>query len=497
MTDNLKIVQLTNTFGFKGLESIEHNLRELFQSSGWPSQLFASSLPIEWQKGLDQLHFHAEEKINHLTTCKLPAISTKEVQGISAIKDDGKAKSFQEYQHNVGEVYLIKSLEDLKEDSEKSVAVLDIDWMISLLKEVYRHDFDSKMDSAKYSFDFRLVKDKDFALAKQMRVNQGLIPESILKPLWKCNGKDELFKRIVTLFKNFNLTYPCQGPLPSYFFPYLRKSKIPEEYISGTFSLKYKQVITLRYVFKFFFPRFFLQRLALQVNSCNNPTNKGTEIYDNGFLAELGNGDQLVITQAGVNRPNQEEIRIHLCSHSTQNPPDLWSRMPGVLQCIHSILSNYWKFHGDTEVSVVCPRCVKSSREQPNSLHLMQFRDDNRYGDFQCRKVLLCKECNEQVPVGHMVPSRSHDLSDLESHQMFKIDIIEDEKDFNSKLSAESGMWVIESPAAACDSATSTSEPKQLPFHQLQEKHSLDSYSHTSPDFSFLLEPSEEQGNNT
>ena len=507
MINNLKIVEVSNTYGFEGLDNVQRHLEDLFLSSSWASSLFKSPLPIEWQKAMDLLQLHAEEEVNHLTTYNVPAISTEEVQGISALADEESAKSFREYQHNVGEVYLIQSSGDSKEDSGKSVAVLNIDWLISLLKEVYRHDFNSRLDSAKYSMEFSSVRDEAFALAKQMRENKGLIPEFILKPLWKCDesDKDYLFKSIVALFKNFNLTYPSQGPDPAYFFPYLRKSKIPEKYHHGFFPRPGDQrpaklsILSLKYVFKFFFPRFFVQRLALQVNSCHNPTNKGTEIYDNGFLAELGNGDHLAITQPVVNRPNQEEIRIHLHSMSTENP-DLWGRVSEVFQSIHSVL-NYWKFYGDSEVSVVCPECILLGEDSPNSLRLMQFSDGTCYDHLHRLKVLLCETCNKTVPIVDVVPSRSHDLS--KSHQVFEIECVATEDEFTSKLSHSKFTLNTQSLLPSHDSTTSSDTSlwpvlggSQLPYFNTtslrSEFSSVESYN--TSESNFAMDPQQEQG---
>ena len=267
--------------------------------------------------------------------------------------------------------------------------------------------------------EFCSVKEEVLDDAKVKRERCGLISESILKLLWKCNGKDELFSRIVQLFQKFNLTYPTTvGPNTFYFFPYLRKSKLPEDYLCDCSTQRNHRVITLRYTFTFFFPRFFLQRLALQF--WGNKANKNTKIYDKCFSTELSNGTHLTVTQACVNRPNQEEIKI--CFHS--NVLDgLWSAVPAVLHNVHSVLSSYWKFHGDTEVYVMCPNCVVTKSSQPNYLHLLQFSDIKCCSEFQSRKSLFCTTCKKNTPVAELVPSRSHDLS--QSHQICEILCVE------------------------------------------------------------------------
>ena len=147
LMDNLKIIEVTNTYGFKGFKDIHKRLDDLPNTSTWASSSLTSPLPIEWQKGMDHLQQHAEEEVNHLTSdsYNLPTILTKDVRSIATLPRDINAELFLEYHHDIGEIYLIKS----SDGDEKSLAVLNLDWMISLLKEVYRHDFDSELDEAK------------------------------------------------------------------------------------------------------------------------------------------------------------------------------------------------------------------------------------------------------------------------------------------------------------------------------------------------------------
>lgn len=191
----------------------------------------------------------------------------------------------------------------------------------------------------------------------------GLISERILKPLWKCN--DTLFENIIGLFQKFNLTYRVYlskeyaTPQTFYFFPHLKNAKFPKE------NSIHSKHISLKFILTYFFPQFFLQRLALFWHE----SSKDIAIYEDGFKAELlTKGIHLHVTYRNAERPNKEELEICVYSGSID---DSWSAIPAILQSVSTMLSNYWKFYGDTEVYVMCPKCIaKPSTAQPNWCNL-------------------------------------------------------------------------------------------------------------------------------
>ncbi len=304
-----------------------------------------------------------------------------------------------EYLHETGEIYWLRS-------SKESIAVLNVDWMINLLKQVYHHEFDKKL--LRKEIDFENVCEEMIEDCSFMRKNCGLISESILKPLWKCNNTDELFAKIIELFKKFNLTYPVQrdkyGAIQTfYFFPHLSKSKLPEG--PSNDKLYHNRHITLQYIFKFFFPQFFVQRLALQFWKDDD----NIMIYENGFETTLKNGVCLRITRMKTEKPNTDVMKIFVYFTDIDL---LWSVLMDVLQHVHSMLSSYWKFCGIAELFVSCPKCITLSKQHCNMIRLMQFTGELLQETSKSRSMLLCNECFEHTFIKDLVPFSEHNFSE-------------------------------------------------------------------------------------
>lgn len=151
--------------------------------------------------------------------------------------------------------YLMKSLTSTGE--REDIAILNMNCLIVLFKEVYHHDFEQKMKDAASEFSVKLDDQELLKRAPKKREEFGIISKTVLKHLWKC--KEELFVMIIELFQKFNLTYPVQIESQTfYFFPYLKKSAFKDKIFPQQCT------VTLRFIFTYFFPQFFLQRLALE-----------------------------------------------------------------------------------------------------------------------------------------------------------------------------------------------------------------------------------------
>ena len=105
-----------------------------------------------------------------------------------------------------------------------------------------------------------------------------------------------------------------------YFFPYLSKSLLPEIFN----RLHQGKHIILQYEFKFFFPQFFLQQLALQFWQDDS----NIWICKDGFETKLSNGVRLRITRMRIEKPNTQEMKLFVynsdmldthCSRATGN----------------------------------------------------------------------------------------------------------------------------------------------------------------------------------
>ena len=434
-----KIIKLTNTYGLEGLHQLCMHLESLPEEYMEAFPDLTIPLPTTWEDEMDRLQKLAEE-----------AVSTSPVIPVTGIEKMFDAECFLDYQHSVGEIYLMKSN-----------VILNINWMINLLKQVYHHEFDSSIQGC-HDVDDEIIEE-----APKKRKDCGLISEALLKYLWKCTDEN-LFRNIIEQFESFNLTYTFKDFERNetfYFFPYLIQAKLEAQE-----EPKNPKGITLQFIFTYFFPQFFMQRLALEF--LHDRQNRNTLIRSDGFKTELHYGDMdLLITHTKVSM-NSERMKIRIlpgCTNSDIGAATLWSVVPDVLQCIHKVLSSYWKFHGDTKVRVLChwPHCT-------NYLPLIQptFKPGN--------KMLECKECKKTSHIDYMVPPVSA-VDQLISQGMAHYHKELNSENFNKELQ-RLDKWNLVTPSHWPAS------------HTINTDSSLQSYSHQSNDLFSI--PQEEVCNN-
>lgn len=408
---HMKIIKLTNTYSFEGLSKLQKKLKsfDCDSKSDSPFSYLTTPLPIEWEKAMDGLQRYAEEEVNHLTISNaIPTITKEEIKKkLQGMQLEIDLDQFLNYLHDIGEIYLLPPPE--KDTEGKSLIVLNIQWMINLLKEVYRHDFKENLDKLSSQPCFKHIKDlkQKKSDSVKMRNENGLILDSILKPLWLHSGnlKEEIFDRIIKLFTDFNLTVSLKiHDEDCHFFPQLVQSNFSKE----NYDIGGRRHITLQYIFKFFFPQFFEQRLALKLLHITVPDT--TKIYNDGFTTELKGTKgriRLHITRLCYDSESPYSNVMELFVSSPNNNPsksqDLWSVLSNVLQTIHDLLSSYWKFHGDTEFYVLCPNCVHKREEKPNFLRLMQFNELQCCEEYKSIE-LCCQKCNQSTLIDNLLP---------------------------------------------------------------------------------------------
>lgn len=426
---HIEIIEMSNTYNFDGLYRLHEAFKEL--SSNPIFSDVTLPLPIKWETAADNLKIYAEKEL--LSYQCIPAVSTVSEEFEKIIVETFSAEEkvvFLEYLHDIGEIYWLKS-------EEKQIAVLDVDWMINLLKQVYHLKFDERLQVARKRLSFKNIRKETIDDSSSMRKKCGLIAESILKPLWKCNDRNELFEKITKLFVKFDLAYPVKrekygAPQTFYFFPYLTKSKFPQENDNRFFQRSH---ITLQFEFDFFFPKFFLQRLALQFWQGNN----NTTIYKDGFKTELSSGICLQITRLQTITPTQGmTIFIYFADSDT-----LWCELLHILMHMHAILSSYWKFCGDADVFVACPKCIQCRKpcKPCNFIRLVQFTGYDFADILRSKSALYCKDCGGQTYIKELVPPPTLNFS--ESCQFVTPCHISSMEDFRSVISTK---WDIYSP---------------------------------------------------
>jgi hypothetical protein len=425
----IEIMELSNTYSFEGLNRLSEAFEELPRKYSSNFSNLLKPLPVEWRMAHNDLKVYAEKEF--LLHRRIPTISadSEELTHILANRISLEEKdAFLEYLHDTGEIYRLLS-------SQEETLVLNVDWLINLFKEVYHLNCD-KLRYARGRKDFKEVTPEMIKNCSSMRKDRGLIVETILKALWKCTDHDQLFAKIISLFEDFNLTYTVitensNPPQKFYFFPYLTKSNFPSESNSQVFR---KSHITLQFISKFFFPKFFLQRLALQFWQ----NDRNTMIYSDGFKTTFENGMHLHITRMNTSSesPYTEGLTIFLFSADTIDV--MWSKLLTVFEQIHSILLSYWKFCGDADVFVACPKCIIEQHLPCNTIRLTQFSEDLKM--FQYRNVLYCSECRGQTFIRELTPPPELKISEICHFVSFNNVVVK--KDFIDKLTS----WKVPDP---------------------------------------------------
>lgn len=455
---DLDIIELDNTYDFKGHEKLKKMLEGL---SSDPD----SRPGFSWVHAMDRLHEYAEKE------SKLPII-IKDSEEYKRLNLPGN--SFLKYYHDIGEIYLLES---------PRIVILNLDWMINLLKEIYHHKFHDEIMKAKRihsaeSEGNAVNREYIFDNAVDNREKYGKISESILKILWKCTTNNELFSSIIELFIKFNLSYcvqPDEGQTePSYFFPHLKQEKFSE--VCDYSSCRH---ITVTCTFSYRIPPFFLQRLALKFWRDQESVIHERLLFENGFKTEFDSGVKLYMTRTEDQESicaDEMKLVVFCDSHSqsmSQSFETLWSMIVQVLECQHLILSSYWKMCGQNQLYVVCPNCVTnpSPSQSSNYIRLVGFAEKDFFPNYSL-KQLYCRTCSKNISICCLVPPPTLNC-DLQCYNCVK-----NEQEFSKLLH---GQWKIQKISS------SIQESRTDVFPQLQTvpADSNSSLSYEASEFEF------------
>ena len=447
---DLQVLSLTNTHSFKGHEKLKEKLESFF-SNPESSPGFSNAEVLQWVGAMDRLHEYAEKKLDG----NEPPILFRNSEEFESLNLPGQ--DFLEYHHDIGEIFLLESR------SRETIVVLNLDWMITLLKEVYHHKFGEEIARLQRS-DKCHIKSEVLRSALSKRKKYGQICESILKELWKCSAESDskLFNSIIDLFMKFNLTYRVPSiAIPSYFFPHLKQGKFPEVDYSKYSGHTH---ITVVYAFACHMPQFFLQRLALEYwrdKVCEK------DIFEDGFKTEFDSGVKLHVsrTSTGKAKENSEEVKIFAFFEPSTSLDEelqiLWSMMPQILKSAHEILTKYWTICGQNELSVDCPKCVVMNQSPDNNyMRLVGFAKENICHNPQ----LYCKRCRKWSSIDHLVPTPDLYRSLQSAVDLNSDGIMNNEREFSEMLCDE---WEVHSFSYPVQVTSSHSQADSPPSYDV------------------------------
>ena len=379
LLQHLQIIMLSNTFHFKGFENLKDRLGKLPNTSIFG--YLKDDFPVEWEEKIDELSLHRKDK-----------------KIISPDRSDELLK----YCHEIGEIYWMKQPASLSNDN-KRIVYPDVTHLINLLKVIYRHgDFKERIKELNLRLDMHdKFSDSEINECFDRKNKSGIIPERFLKLMWNCQHNESLFKNLIQLFEHYDLIYHKESSEQEsdYFFPYLVKSK------HENFENCYKDsFIELQYEFKYYLPKFFLQRLA--INLLRSKVNSTSEMFENGFKMLLPSGAKLYVTNVCE---SDDKIRI---TAFPINKKYVWEEISTAIEQIHLILSS-WLFDGHIGTIVMCPNCLKLKKEYPNFIILLRI-DETELSRHIGTKSFTCSTCKSSLCMDQMIlPYSYNPLSQL------------------------------------------------------------------------------------
>ena len=456
---NVKYIKLTNTFSFTGIKEMKEELKNLFD----PTLHLETPLTVQWINWIDHIQREAELK---LSTSESPVFSIEDLTGQLKVTSLSDLQTFLDYYHDVGEIYKIEKL-----------VIHSPKWLISLLKLVYHHDFDQYLDGVKNQCEFRSIHPNNIILdAPNQRIKSGKISVPVLKALWKCHEKEELFEKIMTLFEEFKLTVSSSDvqyynhPISFYYFPYCLKKRLSME--TSKFNDKItssKSIIVLKCVLPRITISLFLQRLALKLSK-----DKHSHIYDDGFETMIEKDISLLVLK--VTRNHFHDIRIQFSSDKQIDFDLLWRVVSTQLKGIYDfLLNNYSTISSDKAILEVGLRCLCNVY-----FPLMEITEDV-YEEICPKHELKCSKCDVITPINCAVAKNTLNILKTFGHD--NSPLLCSETEFNDSFSGTENIKLV--------TKTKKWDPEEDTLSSYFEKVSLSSKEGDSVSF---LSPIEAQG---
>lgn len=344
---HLEVIPLTNTYGFKGLTTLKENIEQL--SSKDVFHHLNDPLPESWIAAMNILIEHSKEKN--------PIVQRYQAHNLLQSKlTSWEVDQLLNYLHQSGEILELSIVAD---DQLEDKIILDLDWLINLLKQVFRHDFDESIEIKKDQLQ-EWITPNQIKKALADKKTDGVISQRLLESLWALEGvdKEKEFPSVIRLFEEFGLAYKSQLPCcgPGYLFPWLLEKRRPKEVVRPEAASH----VTVLYDFNFFIPDGFFVRFIVfcqerMMHSCfckQHFTVNG--MWCDVFEASWDNyGVQL---QASCS-----DGKIKLCCYSDIPPPhctykQLWKAMMLLVAEMERLLQMYPGHR--TGRFVQCPNCT-------------------------------------------------------------------------------------------------------------------------------------------
>ena len=367
ITDSKQFFVISNAHDLEGHNALRSKIEEL-------------PMHVTLSASFEELKPHwlsSEERLLELTTQKMskldpPITHKKDVRTL--LKEPADINSFLNYLHIRGEIYIYGE-----------IIYLDIVWLISLLREIFRSDIcehQLRQNGCNTCIENGL----------NLFTSTGTIKEDLLLELWKPMGVSKGTETIDLLVK-FNIAFEivtsgCNSR--TFMFPWYltetNEDKITFANIYQLLPLK-GQYIILLYEFDFIPPTFFEQLL-----SCCSQSIPALNIKRHKMIAYHNNLLVSVLWMPKDGHPYTGYVTFVVTDEEPAAiPPNnagydhKWSVMEQLIEGFPALL-NTWKGMHPVKF-VACPLCVQSQEHQPHKFDFMQHDQKTVHCNLRSHKV--------------------------------------------------------------------------------------------------------------
>ena len=356
VADNLKVIYLTNDHTFSGHENLKYHIEHLLINSSDSFGHLTDELTDSEQRATDKLRQKTEEL---LANKKVPVVDSTDVLDIvkSELGSDSESKKLLQYLYQTGSLLVCELHSEI---------ILDVDWLIGLLAQVFHHDFPAMIDEKKAGFS--LTSDTiEHAVTTQQKI--GIVVKPLLEALWSDSLTLRFLNHFIELLNIYGLAFETAEDPPGCLFPWLVKNNCPNPDLPSVHNQR-KQ-ITVSYEFSPCLPPCFLQQLVVKCKK--HYTIKvvymdAFVVYASKRLPQTDNSFTILSVYIFVlPEPNKLCGKIILSACTQQDidisahpalVSDLWEMLMIVVKEMEHLLCN-WRFYGSLQRKVCCPQCLK------------------------------------------------------------------------------------------------------------------------------------------
>ena len=388
---NLKVLHLTNTHTLSGFANLKDNLACSLDNDSFAH--LTLPLTINQQKAADVLRYETEKL---LSDGQAPILEKSRV--LKIIKNvlgphssDKEAASFLKYLHQAGHLL----------DCDSTDVIMDVDWLIDLLKQVFHHDFSAMVAEKKRMFAFNQLTDESIQRAINVQKKSAIVEQPLLKALWPLNPK--VFIDLVKLLQTYGLAYETTDP-SGYLFPWLVTESSPSV-LPPTLS-GFESRIMVLYEFSPCLPICFLQQLAVKCKenvSIKNVRTNSFIVYESNIVDE--SKDEIATHTVLVSIRHEKhcgQIKLYATTDRSKDKSfvkDLWFMVMQIVKKMENLLCN-WTFYSKFQRKVCCPLCTASFID----LQIQRQFEQER------RQVRECYKCASKIPPGYIVPPAEYQI---------------------------------------------------------------------------------------